>query len=92
MLHSMVPVQELFDQAYETQGLPVKTIKERATSFRAHHRCSKKSALNMLLTFLPFINTIRTYKVKKYLVSDLIAGLTVGIMHIPQGNKYSRTR
>ena len=34
----------------------------------------------------PFINTIRSYKVKEYLINDIISGLTVGVMQIPQGN------
>ena len=34
----------------------------------------------------PFINTIRSYKVKECLINDIISGLTVGVMQIPQGN------
>jgi hypothetical protein len=36
------------------------------------------------ITF-PFCKTLRSYKIKKYLANDIIAGLTVGVMQIPQG-------
>lgn len=38
-----------------------------------------------LISFFPFIGILRRYDVKNYFVNDLIAGLTVGIMHVPQG-------
>ena len=46
--------------------------------------CTKQSALEKLFRFFPFINQLRSYE-KSYIVSDIIAGLTVGVMHIPQG-------
>lgn len=43
--------------------------------------CVKKS----LLSWFPFIDILRHYSLRHDLFSDIIAGLTVGIMHIPQG-------
>ncbi|XP_056013442.1 sulfate transporter-like isoform X2 [Ostrea edulis] len=37
----------------------------------------------------PFVKTLRSYKIKKYLANDVIAGLTVGVMQIPQGMAYA---
>ncbi|OON17076.1 hypothetical protein X801_07093, partial [Opisthorchis viverrini] len=42
-----------------------------------------------LLTFLPFITILRKYQWKTWLLNDFIAGLTVGIMHVPQGMAYA---
>ncbi|VDP98229.1 unnamed protein product [Trichobilharzia regenti] len=42
----------------------------------------------MFNTF-PFLRTLYTYKVKSCLFSDIIAGFTVGIMHVPQGMAYA---
>jgi len=43
--------------------------------------CVKKS----LLSFLPFIGIMKQYSIRGDLFNDIISGLTVGIMHIPQG-------
>jgi hypothetical protein len=34
---------------------------------------------------IPFLDWIRQYNVKEWLVSDIVSGLTIGIVHIPQG-------
>jgi hypothetical protein len=41
---------------------------------------------------IPFIDWIRTYNIKEWLVSDLVSGLTIGIVHIPQGKLRSKFR
>ena len=43
--------------------------------------CVKKS----LLSVFPFIGIMSQYSLRRDLFSDIISGLTVGIMHIPQG-------
>lgn len=40
---------------------------------------------NCARTTFPFLGTLRSYKVKDYLANDVISGLTVGVMQIPQG-------
>lgn len=40
---------------------------------------------NCARTTFPFVCTLRSYKVKDYLANDVISGLTVGVMQIPQG-------
>lgn len=40
---------------------------------------------NCAQTTFPFVDTLRSYKVKDYLANDVISGLTVGVMQIPQG-------
>ena len=37
-----------------------------------------------ILSLFSILNVITGYNVKKYLVSDLLSGITVGIMQIPQ--------
>jgi hypothetical protein len=34
---------------------------------------------------IPFLEWIRQYNIKEWLVSDIVSGLTIGIVHIPQG-------
>lgn len=52
----------------------------------------KKSLKDKLFNLKPYklftiIKWLSEYDVKKCLVNDLISGLTVGVMHIPQGTK-----
>lgn len=34
---------------------------------------------------IPFLGWIRDYNVKEWLLSDIVSGLTIGVVHIPQG-------
>ena len=77
--------QERFDRSHRTQARHRKNIKERFHYFCARLKCSRSCAKNVLLKHLPFINILSKYVVKKDLVGDLVAGLTIGVMHIPQG-------
>uniref|UniRef100_A0A1I8HRN2 STAS domain-containing protein n=1 Tax=Macrostomum lignano TaxID=282301 RepID=A0A1I8HRN2_9PLAT len=51
--------------------------------------CSKRCLLDCLLSLFPFISVIRQYQWRSDLIADTIAGLTVGIMNIPQGMAYA---
>eukprot|EP00878_Enallax_costatus_P007429 GHUV01007780.1.p1 GENE.GHUV01007780.1~~GHUV01007780.1.p1 ORF type:complete len:422 (+),score=57.02 GHUV01007780.1:303-1568(+) len=39
--------------------------------------------------FLPCLTWLRTYKIKEYLLWDLLAGISVGFMIVPQGMSYA---
>lgn len=41
--------------------------------------------LNSFLEKIPLIRCLKDYNIRKNLYGDIIAGLTVAIMHIPQG-------
>ena len=38
---------------------------------------------------IPFIDWIRKYNLKEWLVPDIVSGLTIGIVHIPQGKHFA---
>jgi len=42
-----------------------------------------------ITTLFPILSWIRSYNLKEWLPSDLVSGITVGIVHIPQGLGYS---
>lgn len=46
--------------------------------------CNSRRTWKLLTTYLPFIKFIRYYKLKEFAITDLMAGLTVGVLHIPQ--------
>ena len=65
----------------ETKNIPERLRRQIHKRCAPSCQCVKKS----LLSFFPFIGIMRHYSLRQDLFSDIIAGLTVGIMHIPQG-------
>ncbi|XP_061184538.1 prestin-like [Saccostrea echinata] len=59
----------------------LKNMSRRYFSKQYYKRCARKT--------FPFVKTVQTYKIRKYLANDIISGLTVGVMQIPQGMAYA---
>ncbi len=54
----------------------------------AHCRCnSAEWWLNGLFGFVPIFSWLPKYNFRRDILNDIIAGLTIGIMHIPQGRR-----
>lgn len=51
--------------------------------------CSRRACLHLLKQRVPIFNWLPRYRPKKWILGDTIAGLTVGILHIPQGETSS---
>ncbi|XP_052068355.1 sulfate transporter-like [Mytilus californianus] len=77
--------KEKLDSLFEVQ----ETRKESLfTTLRKQCYCSKRRTWKCLTSFFPIIKIVKCYK-KDYIVGDLIAGLTVSFMHLPQGLAFS---
>jgi len=46
--------------------------------------CTLSLPGKIFLSLFPFFSWIRKYKVSEWLPGDLVAGITIGIVHIPQ--------
>lgn len=46
--------------------------------------CSPKKVFKIFSGFLPIIKTIRYYNLKENAIIDILSGITIGILHIPQ--------
>ncbi|XP_072276672.1 solute carrier family 26 member 6-like [Pyxicephalus adspersus] len=57
--------------------------------FRKKLRCSGTVAKSLLLKFIPILNWLPRYPVKEWLVGDIISGISVGIIQLPQGLAYA---
>lgn len=54
--------------------------------------CSWNGFLSRLVCLAPIIRWLPKYSVKKDLSADITGGVTVGIMHIPQGNLFDKKK
>lgn len=77
--------EQKIDEGFDTQVRPQSSIKSTCLKCCSKCTCSKACFKNAIFAAFPFLSILRTYNVKTDLPSDVISGLTVGIMHIPQG-------
>jgi hypothetical protein len=53
------------------------------------YKPSGNCLINFFLDRIPIIKWLRVYNIKESALKDVIAGVTIGIMHIPQGMAYA---
>ena len=76
-----------FTQAEFEEDHPRKPREKASCSTRIRKQC-QCSALCLgqsLLRKFPFVRMLRGYKPREWLLSDLIAGISIAVVHIPQG-------
>lgn len=56
------------------------------------HRCSRARAQALLFQYLPVLSWLPRYPLRDWLLGDLLAGLSVAIMQLPQGEPYLTRR
>ena len=76
--------EDRFKQAYgsEQDGSGGSRLREKLAG---RCRCSRRACLHLLRQRVPILSWLPRYRPKKWILGDSIAGLTVGILHIPQG-------
>uniref|UniRef100_A0AAQ5ZGC7 STAS domain-containing protein n=1 Tax=Amphiprion ocellaris TaxID=80972 RepID=A0AAQ5ZGC7_AMPOC len=52
-------------------------------------KCSSKKAKAAALSLLPILTWLPSYPVKQYLLSDVVSGLSTGVVQLPQGLAYA---
>uniref|UniRef100_A0AAQ5X410 SLC26A/SulP transporter domain-containing protein n=1 Tax=Amphiprion ocellaris TaxID=80972 RepID=A0AAQ5X410_AMPOC len=62
---------------------------DRKRVFVSFHRCSSKKAKAAALSLLPILTWLPSYPVKQYLLSDVVSGLSTGVVQLPQGLAYA---
>lgn len=80
--------QQKLDEGFGTRSRPQGSIKASFKKAFSKIAVSKACGKNLLYSIFPFISMLRTYNIKSDLPNDVVSGLTVGIMHIPQGMAY----
>ncbi|XP_061590952.1 solute carrier family 26 member 10 [Cololabis saira] len=80
--------EDRFKQAYgsEEEAAGGSRLRERLAG---KCRCSRRSCFHLLRERVPVFNWLPRYRLKKWILGDTVAGLTVGILHIPQGMAFA---
>lgn len=81
----------VYDEAFiRTQLL---SRKENSSTLRQRLadklQCSSQRAKAVVLSFLPILTWLPSYPVKEYLFSDVVSGLSTGVVQLPQGLAYA---
>ncbi|XP_060593503.1 sulfate transporter-like [Ruditapes philippinarum] len=77
--------QKQFDENYEFQSHPPLKFKQIVTNKVSKCHCSRTCIKGFIYSIFPFITIMKNYQIRESLPGDIVAGLTIGIMHIPQG-------
>lgn len=80
---SYIPVKL---EEYETSGF---SIKKLLTKAKENYNCNQQSVLTFFRQLFPVIEWLPRYNIKEYLLGDIISGLLVGIVSIPQSISYA---
>ncbi|XP_063808390.1 solute carrier family 26 member 10-like [Pseudophryne corroboree] len=82
--------EEQFQKVYGTANTdlerPQLTLRDKVAR---RCKCSSHTLHTLLKHRIPIFGWLPRYKLKKWILGDLIAGLTVGIVHIPQGMAFA---
>ncbi|GAB6022564.1 hypothetical protein CHUAL_006669 [Chamberlinius hualienensis] len=82
--------QKLFNEMYLHNRSPAESaIKKAASYFKNKSTCSGNVAWDFAKRRVPVLSWIPTYDFKINFVNDLVGGLIIGIMQIPQGMGYA---
>lgn len=74
-----------FNKKYQTNRIQSgNIIKSGINHVKKHYRPSKQCTINFLLARFPLFSWLFKYDIKQNIVSDIISGITIGIVHIPQ--------
>ncbi|XP_028811109.1 chloride anion exchanger-like [Denticeps clupeoides] len=78
--------EDSFVEQYE------KVVRKRKTlldHIRLYFTCDSKRAKNAALSLLPIIGWLKIYRVKEWLLSDIVSGISTGLVAVLQGLAYS---
>ncbi|KAM9324408.1 solute carrier family 26 member 6-like [Gastrophryne carolinensis] len=72
-----------------TKPSPNRSIQSIVSSATRKIRCSSSAAKCLLFQFIPILQWLPCYPVKDWLLGDIVSGVSVGILQLPQGLAYA---
>lgn len=88
-IHRSAYNQPTFDTKYGKTETGKSTKKQIIQCFKNNCVPSKDCLLDKLLALFPFIMIMKNYEWKKWIAKDVVSGLCVGAVHIPQSMGFS---
>jgi len=76
-----------FEKGVEKNKVPGKTLK--GFTLECLKKCKWRNLAHSVVGCFPFFNWVKAYRFREWFVGDLVSGLTVGIVHIPQSLAFS---
>lgn len=74
--------QAAFDELHlKSEKEEKETLKQRILN---KCQCSRHKFWKIFSSYLPLIKVIRYYNIREYIPIDILSGITIGILHIPQ--------
>ncbi|KAM3859266.1 chloride anion exchanger-like [Diretmus argenteus] len=77
--------EESFSQEHEKIYRHRKTLLDH---FKQYFTCDSKRAKNAALSLLPVIGWMKMYQIKEWLLSDIVSGISTGLVAVLQGLAY----
>uniref|UniRef100_A0A8C7PK51 STAS domain-containing protein n=1 Tax=Oncorhynchus mykiss TaxID=8022 RepID=A0A8C7PK51_ONCMY len=78
--------EDAFADVHEKIHRHHKTVRHHV---KQYFTCDLKRAKNAALSLLPFIGWMRIYQLKEWLLSDIVSGVSTGLVAVLQGLAYS---
>ncbi|ELR46378.1 Solute carrier family 26 member 6 [Bos mutus] len=87
--HVERPPLNFFLNQEQLEELGSRSPAQVTLQWRTWFRCSRARAQALLLQYLPVLAWLPQYSVRDWLLGDLLSGLSVAIMQLPQGLAYA---
>ncbi|XP_048662177.1 solute carrier family 26 member 10 isoform X7 [Marmota marmota marmota] len=83
--------QQLFGDEEQVQELPTEPVGPKLCRMwrRPASACSRPGAWRLLQARLPPLRWLPLYRWRAWLLGDAVAGVTVGVVHVPQGMAFA---
>ncbi|KAJ0037041.1 hypothetical protein NL108_016422, partial [Boleophthalmus pectinirostris] len=78
--------EDKFNEEYERIDRPHKTILNHV---KEYFSCSRKRVCSALLSLFPIVGWVKIYSVKEWLLSDIVSGVSTGLVAVLQALAYA---
>ncbi len=85
--HQRLRTRSLLDRYGVAQPHQSTIYRLKACAKKYYQNLSSVAVANAFVDSIPLIRCLKEYNIRKDLVGDILAGMTVAIMHIPQGKR-----